>query len=55
MVRKIIFDSKLIMSIIGKKADMLIIEYNVKNKRAFYKTNSMKKRKPICIDRVINL
>lgn len=55
MVKKIILDSKLIMSLVGIKDDMLIIEYNLKNRRAFYKTNSMKKRKPICIDRVINL
>ncbi len=55
MVEKIITDRNLIYQLTRKKDNKLIIQYNTKNKRAWFKTESMLKRKPIEIKRVINL
>lgn len=55
MVEKIITDRRLIYQVTRKKDNKLIIQYNVRNKRAWFKTESMLKRKPIEIKRVINL
>lgn len=55
MVEKIITDRNLIYQLTRKKDNKLIIQYNIRNKRAWFKTESMLKRKPIEIKRVINL
>ena len=34
---------------------VVIIKYNIKNKRAWFQTDSMSKRKAIDINRVVNL
>lgn len=55
MVKKIILDKELIYNLIHKSCDVLVIKYNTKNKRAFYKTNLVDEYYPIEIGRVINL
>lgn len=55
MVEKIITDRILIYQLTRKKDNKLIIQYNIKNKRAWFQTDSMLKRKPIEIKRVIDL
>lgn len=54
MIEKIIVDPAVIKRIIGnRKADILYVCYNLKNNRAFFKTNYMIKRKPIYIGRIL--
>lgn len=55
MVKKIITDKKLIRYLTNREDNYLVIEYNVRNKRAWFQTNSMPKRKPIALSRVIEL
>lgn len=55
MVEKIILDRKLIYQISRRKDKILIIQYNTRNKRAWFITETMTKRKPIALDRVIEL
>ena len=55
MVEKIIKDKNIIKYISNRDDEYLILQYNVKNKRAWFKTNTMPKRKPICLSRVIDL
>lgn len=55
MIEKIITDKNVIKSLINRDEDYLIIQYNLKNKRAWFKTKSMIKRKPINLYRIINL
>ncbi len=55
MVEKIIFDKDIIKTITNRNDNCLIIQYNLKNKRAFFKTENMIKRKPIELSRVIEL
>ena len=55
MVEKIITDRDLIYQLTRRKDTKLVIQYNLKNKRAWFQTESMLKRKPIEIKRVINL
>ena len=55
MVEKVIFDKNIIYKLTKRNDDKLIIQYNKKNKRAFFKTDTMYKRKSICIDRVTGL
>jgi len=55
MVEKLILDKNTIYKLTKRKAQKLLIQYNEKNKRAWFKTESMFKRKPIDITRVINL
>lgn len=55
MVEKVIFDKNIIYKLTKRVDDKLIIQYNLKNKRAFFKTDKMSKRKAICIDRIINI
>jgi len=55
MVEKIIFDKNIIYKLTKRSDNKLIIQYNLKNKRAFFKTDKMVKRKSICIDRVLGL
>ena len=55
MVEKVIFDKNIIYKLTKKTDDKLIIQYNLKNKRAFFKTDKMTERKAICIDRVLGL
>lgn len=55
MVEKIINDKKLIKKLTNREDNCLMIQYNIKNKRAWFKTNSMPKRKSIELSRVIEL
>lgn len=55
MVEKIIKDKNLIKILTNRDDKYLIIQYNLRNKRAWFKTESMIKRKPICLSRVIDL
>lgn len=55
MVEKIITDRNLIYQLTRKKDNKLVIQYNTKNKRAWFQTESMQKRKSIEIKRVITL
>lgn len=55
MVEKIILDRKLIYQISRRKDKILIIQYNTRNKRAWFITETMTKRKPIALARVIEL
>lgn len=55
MVEKRINDKNIIYRLTRKKDNILIIKYNIKNKRAWFQTNSMPKRKAIDINRVVNL
>ena len=55
MVEKTITDKMLIYRITRKKANKLIIQYNTRNKKAWFQTDGMLTRKPIEIKRVINL
>ncbi len=55
MVEKRINDKNIIYRLTRRKDNILIIKYNMKNKRAWFQTNSMPKRKAIDINRVVNL
>ena len=55
MVEKIITDRNIIYQLTRRKDTKLVIQYNERNKRAWFKTNTMLKRKPIEIKRVINI
>ena len=55
MVEKVIKDKNIIKYISNRDDEYLILQYNVKNKRAWFKTNTMSKRKPILLSRVIDL
>lgn len=55
MVEKVITDRNLIYKITRRKDKKLIIQYNLKNKRAWFRADSMFKRKAIDINRVISL
>ena len=55
MVEKVIFDKNIIYELTKRTDNKLIIQYNLKNKRAFFKTDKMSKRKPIDLSRVIEL
>lgn len=55
MVEKIITDRNIIYQLTRRKDTKLVIQYNERNKRAWFKTDTMLKRKPIEINRVINL
>lgn len=55
MVEKRIIDKKFIYRLTKRKDNVLIIKYNMKNKRAWFQTDSMLKRKAIDINRVVNL
>ncbi len=56
MVEKRISDKDIIYRLTRRRKDnILIIKYNIKNKRAWFQTNSMPKRKAIDINRVVNL
>ena len=55
MVRRIITDKKMIKSLTNKPDEILLIEYNINSKRAWFKTETMKKRKAIDLSRVISL
>lgn len=55
MVEKRINDKDIIYRLTRRKDNILIIKYNMKNKRAWFQTNSMPKRKAIDINRVVNL
>ena len=55
MVEKRINDKNIIYRLTRRKDNILIIKYNMKNKREWFQTNSMPKRKAIDINRVVNL
>lgn len=55
MVRKIITDKKLIRALTNRSDKVLVIEYSMRYNRAFFQTESMPKRKPIALSRVIEL
>ena len=55
MVEKVITDKSLIYQLTRRKDNKLIIQYNERNKKAWFQTNSMLTKKPIEIKRVINL
>lgn len=55
MVEKIINDKNLIKKLTNREDNYLIVQYNIKNKRAWFKTETMEKRKPIELSRVIEL
>lgn len=55
MVEKRINDKDIIYRLTRRKDNILIIKYNIKNKRAWFQTDSMSKRKAIDINRVVNL
>lgn len=55
MVEKRINNKEIIFKLTKRKDSILIIKYNLKNKRAWFQTNSMPKRKAIDINRVVNL
>ncbi len=55
MVEKRINDKDIIYRLTRRKDNILIIKYNIKNKRAWFQTNSMPKRKAIDINRVVSL
>ncbi|MBP3920526.1 MAG: hypothetical protein J6D28_03060 [Bacilli bacterium] len=55
MTEKIIHDKELIKKIVGKDANVLVIEYDKKSKKAYYKTNTMTSKKPIHFSRVKDL
>ena len=55
MVEKRISDKQFIYRLTRRKDNILIIKYNKKNKRAWFQTESMSKRKAIDLNRVVNL
>jgi len=55
MVEKRINDKDIIYRLTRRKDNVLIIKYNIRNKRAWFQTESMPKRKAIDINRVVNL
>lgn len=55
MVEKRIIDQDIIYRLTRRKDTILIIKYNTKNKRAWFQTESMSKRKAIDISRIVNL
>ena len=55
MVEKTITDKFLIYKLTRRKDQRLVIQYNVKSKKAWFQTDSMLFKKPIEIKRVINL
>ena len=55
MVEKLIKDKKVIKEVTNRSDKILLIQFNLKNKRAWFKTESMLKRKAIALSRVINL
>lgn len=55
MVEKRINDKDIIYRLTRRKDNILIIKYNIRNKRAWFQTDSMPKRKAIDINRVVKL
>jgi len=55
MIEKVIFNKNIIYKLTKRNDNKLIIQYNLKSKRAFFKTDKMAERKAICIDRVLGL
>lgn len=55
MVKKIITDKNLIKYLTNREDEYLVIEYNTRYNRAWFKTESMPKRKPIALSRIITL
>ena len=52
MVKKIITDKNLIRYLTNREDEYLVIEYNTRYNRAWFKTESMPKRKPIALSRL---
>lgn len=52
MVKKIITDKNLIRYLTNREDEYLVIEYNTRYNRAWFKTETMLKRKPISLSRL---
>lgn len=52
MVKKIITDKNLIRYLTNREDEYLVIEYNTRYNRAWFKTGTMSKRKPISLSRL---
>lgn len=52
MVKKIIIDKNLIRYLTNREDEYLVIEYNMRYNRAWFKTETMLKRKPISLSRL---
>lgn len=52
MVKKIITDKNLIKYLTNREDKYLVIEYNTRYNRAWFKTKTMPKRKPIALTRL---
>lgn len=52
MVKKVITDKNLIKYLTNREDEYLVIEYNTRYNRAWFKTESMHKRKPISLSRL---
>ena len=52
---RIICDKELIRKLVRKDAKTLVIQYDKKSKKAYYKTETMPRRLPIDISRVKDL
>lgn len=55
MIEKRIINREIIYKLTRRRDTILIIKYNLKNKRAWFQTESMPKRKAIDINRVVDL
>lgn len=55
MVEKVITDKELIYEITKRRDSRLVIQYNLKNKHAWFQTDGMFRKKAIDINRVIFL
>lgn len=55
MVERVIADKELIYKITKRRDSRLVIQYNLKNKRAWFQTDGMFRKKTIDINRVIFL
>lgn len=55
MVKKIITDKKLIKVLTNRSDNYLVVEYSIRFNRAWFKTETMLKRKAIALSRVVDL
>lgn len=55
MVKKIITDKKLIKALTNRSDNYLVVEYSIRFNRAWFKTETMLKRKAIALSRVVDL
>ena len=55
MTERIICDKELIRKLVRKDAKSLVIQFDKKSRKAYYKTDTMPKKLPIDISRVKDL